>query len=63
MVISRIEQRTGFTAPTRIRLLEQDADEFEAVVNDLRRLIRWLISAHLAVVVSIIGALCVLAFK
>lgn len=47
----------------RVRLLETDCDEFEKSVDALRRTMQQLIAAHLAVVVSIIGALCVLAFR
>lgn len=47
----------------RLALLERDNDVFEESVKGLRGTMRWLISAHLAVVVSIIGALVILAFK
>lgn len=62
-VATRSEMRAAFPAAVRIRLLEQDNDEFDLAVKGLQRTMRQLIAAHLAVVVSIIGGLCVLAFR
>lgn len=48
---------------TRLRLLEVDEDDREQDIADLRSLIRGLIGTNVALVLTIIGALAVLAFR
>lgn len=78
MAAARNVVRRSFTAPVRIALLEEDADIIESTletavadmktfvageVNRLRGTMRWLIGSFFAVVLAIISALAVVAFK
>lgn len=48
---------------TRLRLLEVDEDEREQDIADVRSSIRLLIGTNVTLVITIIGALAVLAFR
>lgn len=78
MLVPRSTVRHGFTQPARITLLENDADNIESAVataieglkefvadegKKLRSTMRWVIGSFFSVVLAIIAALAVLAFK
>lgn len=52
MALSRAERRTAFDQPTRLRLVEDDGDQFEQAIADVRGLLTKLLWAVVTLAVS-----------
>lgn len=78
MAVPRKDVRRGFTPPARLTLLENDVDNLESTLHSaledfkvfvedeskkVQSTMRWVIASFFSVVLAIIAALAVLAFK
>lgn len=61
--MTRAEARVGFDTPTRIRLLEADADELEAKYQKIDERLGKIMAACLAILTSLVVASVMLALN
>lgn len=61
--LSRTEIRQGFDMATRMRLSENDSDTFETTVTKMNRKLSYIAGIGVSILVSLIGALFIIAIK
>jgi len=59
-MISRSEQRRDFTMETKVRLLESDADTFEATMMEIRHEMAGQTKVMIGILISLVTAALVL---
>jgi ABC-type enterochelin transport system permease subunit len=61
--MSRVEGRSGFDAPTRLRLLEADADELESKYEKINERLGKIMATCVAILTALVGSLILLALN